>query len=258
MSKLVFPNLLIGGHDPSGAGLQADIETCAALEIPCVSVITALTVQNTSRVVRAQPVEADLFRETLLTLCEEVDCRYVKIGLIPNRAIAETLADFLQLQKNWTVVFDPVLVAGSGGNLGVHEDGREIVRILAPFTSLITPNLNEAKRLTTQPDAESAACELIGDGCKAVLITDVEPSGAAVINRLFQSRGAIFECSVTRAQGTYHGTGCTLSSAITALLSQGDSLDRAVEFATRFTSESLVRAYDYGGAQRLPNRTKKK
>ena len=246
--------LAIGGHDPSGgAGIQADIEAIAANGGHAVTAITALTVQDTVNVSRIEPVPVDLFRQVLGTLDDDFAFDAVKIGLIGDAGIAEAIADFLEGHADIPVVLDPVLAAGGGKELSSQQLRDFMLERLLPHVSLVTPNLPEAQRLTGESDAASCASSLLERGAKAVLVTGGHDEGGAIINRWFDgSSEHRFEWQ--RLEGEFHGSGCTLASALAVFLAREMPMKLALRLAQAFTHDALLKAERLGRGQKIPRR----
>lgn len=248
--------LCIGGHDPSGgAGLQADIETVAALGGQAVTLLTALTAQDTHDIRSVLPTPPGFFSTQAATLLDDIHPDAVKIGLIGSEALLPVLRGLLERCEG-PVVIDPVLAAGGGHDLDSGALARLIREQLVPLSTLVTPNRAEARRLAGLDDPERAAAELLRNGAGAVLLTGAdEARGGTVENRLFSARGGVRSFSWPRLPGHYHGSGCTLASACATRLALGDGLADAVERAQAFTWRALERATRPGGGQWLPRRT---
>ncbi|MEJ2321085.1 MAG: hydroxymethylpyrimidine/phosphomethylpyrimidine kinase [Gammaproteobacteria bacterium] len=246
--------LAIGGHDPSGgAGIQADIETIAANGGHAVTAVTALTVQDTVDVARLEPVHVDLFRQVLERLEADISLDAIKIGLIGNASIAVAIAAFLARHPGIPVVLDPVLVAGGGKELSSGEIRDIMLERILPHVALVTPNLPEAQRLTGEIDAAACAAQLIGRGAGNVLVTGGHDGGDSVVNRWFDAGGEQqFEWE--RLDGAFHGSGCTLASAIAVFLARGMPLKLALRLAQAFTHDALARADQVGRGQKIPHR----
>lgn len=255
-SRIVPLVLAIGGHDPSGgAGVQADIETMAALGCRALSVVTALTTQNTCGVVQVRVQPAAQIEAQCRLLLEESLVAVVKLGLLGNaqivQAIIRVLDDFPQLQ----VVLDPVLAAGNNGtSLADNALQTAIVEQLCPHCLLMTPNSPEARILGKHGDLAQCADAIITRGAAAVLITGTHELNHLVINRLYGLAGLIREYQWPRLLASYHGSGCTLASAIAARLAHGEPLLVAVEQAQIYTWKTLNRALRSGRCQLTPNR----
>lgn len=252
--------LIFAGADPSGgAGIQADIQSIVALGAHPLSVITALTVQDNDRVFAVRPVPAQLLREQAQTLIDKIDIAAVKIGIVGNRANAEAIAEIIRKlrdrQPDLPVVFDPVLASGHGDALGMG-DAVQALEPLIGIATLITPNLPEANALCPgERRADGQAAILRQRGSKNVLIKGGHgASDQKVINQWF-AEGDARSWSWPRLAGGFHGSGCTLASAVAALLARGKSMPEAIFEGQNFCQQALENAYSIAEGQRMPNRS---
>ena len=247
--------LALSGHDPSGAaGVQADIETLARAGCQCVSVLTALTVQNTARFEAVHPVSSTLFRKQLTLLSSDITVSACKLGMLPDVALVEATAAYLGEARR-PVVFDPVLSSGLGDAFASAALVRSMAECLLPHTTVVTPNLAEARLLTGLDDPERALRRLLELGCESVLLTTADTtSGAEVINTWVGAQGAPVRYRWRKLPGMYHGSGCTLSAAIAARLALGSPVQTAVEWAQEYTWLSLKHARQLGHRQLHPER----
>ena len=247
--------LAIAGHDPSGAaGIQADIETIAAAGCQCISLITALTIQNTSEFLDLIPQQTEQFRQQCLTLLSDIDVDACKIGLIGNLSIAEIITEILDQLNDVPVVYDPVMNAGVGKSLATEELTAYVSRELLRRADVLTPNCSEARQLTGHEDIYEAGKQLVASGCQHVLVTGADEDTAQVCNILFQGQAEPVHYDWERLAGMYHGSGCTLSSAIAAYLANGMEPITAIETAQEFTWKSLKNGRRYGLNQIHPDR----
>ncbi|MCP5305581.1 MAG: hydroxymethylpyrimidine/phosphomethylpyrimidine kinase [Chromatiaceae bacterium] len=244
--------LCIGGHDPTGgAGIQADIETIGALGGRALTLVTALTVQDTSDVRGVLPTPPDFFAEQATTLLRDMQPDAIKLGMLGDAALLPTLSE-LVAGFGGPVVLDPVLAAGGGYDL---DRGGLTGRLhpLLRHVTLLTPNRAEARRLGGDPTLTTAIGNLLKAGTGAILVTGAdEADGDQVINQLY---GATPEPSLfrwPRLPHSYHGSGCTLASACAVRLALGDGLVAAVEAAQGFTWRALEQAQRPGRGQALP------
>jgi len=254
--------LTFAASDPSaGAGMQADILTIASMGCHPLTVVTALTVQDTSGVDDVQSVDAELVMNQARTVLEDMPVAAFKIGLLGSveniAAIAEIISDYPDIP----LVFDPVLSSGRGDELA-NEDMLDAMReLLLPQTTILTPNSLEARRLIQDeendednPDLAECAKRIIQLGCEYVLITGTHENTPKVINSLYGDRGLIRSDSWPRLPGIYHGSGCTLASAIAALLANGLPMEEAVREAQEYTWETLKYGFRPGMGQHIPDR----
>lgn len=243
----LIPNVLtIAGSDPSGgAGIQADLKTFSALGAYGTSVITALTAQSTQGVTGVHAVPADFIAAQLDTLLDDVHIDAVKIGMVASLDVAEVIRDALARRRPRWVVLDPVMVAKSGDTL-VDEAGIHAVRdVLVPLADLITPNLPEAAVLlgNARPDdtdaMEAMIPGLLALGAPHVLLKGGHLRGERCPDLLASHTGSSWLEAERIATANLHGTGCALSSAITAHLAQGQTLVSAVQHAKVWLGHAL-------------------
>jgi hydroxymethylpyrimidine/phosphomethylpyrimidine kinase len=244
--------LTIAGSDSSGgAGIQADLKTFTALGVYGASVVTALTAQNTTGVAAVAPVGADFIAAQVRAVANDLDIRASKTGMLGDRATVEAVAAAIARHRLAPVVVDPVMVATSGDPL-LAVDAVEAVRIkLLPLAALATPNLDEAARLLDQPRAptleavEAQARAILAFGPEAVLVKGGHGVGDTSVDVLVTRGGAPRHYAAPRIETpNTHGTGCTLSAAITALLAVGIPLDDAVRRAKAFVWQALASGAD--------------
>jgi hydroxymethylpyrimidine/phosphomethylpyrimidine kinase len=241
--------LTIAGSDSSsGAGIQADLKTFAALGVYGASVITALTAQNTNGVSGIHLVPADFVTAQMDAVFSDLDVKAVKIGMVGQLATVDAIVVALKRWSPKHVVLDPVMVATSGDRL-LAADAAEALRTkLIPRASLITPNLPEAAALLDEPVAESKTSierqgkRLLAMGCPAVLIKGGHGQGAESIDYLVRGNGIIALTAPRIATKNTHGTGCSLSSAIAAGLARGEDMETAVRNAKVWVSAAIAAA----------------
>ncbi|SDG31787.1 hydroxymethylpyrimidine kinase /phosphomethylpyrimidine kinase [Onishia taeanensis] len=219
--------LTIAGSDPSGgAGLQGDIKTLSALGTYATNVITAVIAQNTRGVAMVHPVPAEVIREQLDNLLDDVAIDAVKIGMVASREVAETLYDVLSKRRPRWIVLDPVMVAKSGDILVDAEGIRAVREILVPLADVITPNLPEAAVLLDGGVPETPdAMEAMLPGLQAlkapyVVLKGGHLAGSACPDLLATPTDSAWLPAPRVATDNLHGTGCALSSAIAAELSR--------------------------------------
>jgi hydroxymethylpyrimidine/phosphomethylpyrimidine kinase len=238
--------LTIAGSDSSGgAGIQADLKTFSAFGVYGASVIAALTAQNTHGVQAVQAVSASFVAAQLDSVLSDLDVGAVKTGMLADAEITETVARMLRAAPPRPLVVDPVMVATSGDVLLKPEAIGAVRSALAPLATLITPNLAEAAVLLDRRKAESEAemrdqaRALLGLGCGAALVKGGHGSGETAVDVLADTLGVETFASPRIDTPHTHGTGCTLSAAIAALLAQGVALADAVRRAKVFVWQGL-------------------
>lgn len=247
--------LVMAGHDPSGgAGIQADIEAIAGNGCHAATVITCLTTQNTREFKESIPVNADSFLEQVAYIQDDMTVSACKIGVISDLGVLSGIEKILQGLGAVPVVLDPVISAGTGQKINTEDIYTALHDKLMPFATVITPNSLEARELTGIDDLDMAAEQLIRRGCQAVLITGVHEQTDTVINTLYRSGRNPEPFTWERLPGRYHGSGCTLSSAIAAHLAQGADIDQAISAGQEYTWHTLKHALSLGRNQFHPNR----
>jgi hydroxymethylpyrimidine/phosphomethylpyrimidine kinase len=239
--------LTIAGSDPSGgAGIQADLKTFGALGAYGAAVITALTAQNTRTVAGVHLVPADFVAAQIDTLFADVRIDALKIGMVADAAIAAAIADRLRRHGARNIVLDPVMVAKSGGRLLSADAVDALRRRLLPLADVVTPNLPEAGVLldrpapTTLAAMRQAAADLQALGCRSVLVKGGHLEAAESIDVLFDGRDYREFSAPRLATRNTHGTGCTLSAAIAALLPQRRDTASAVRDAKAYVSAAIA------------------
>lgn len=248
--------MTIAGNDPSGgAGIAADIEAIAAMGCHAAPVITTLTVQDTRNATRIVTVDADLVVEQAAAVLADLDVAVIKLGLLGDVAIARAVADLLDAHSAVPVVLDPVLVAGGGARLAEDTITAVMLERLVPRALIVTPNSDEARSLV--PDADSlddCAHALVALGARFVLLKGAHEDTPEVANRLFDASGLVERFEWPRLAGSYHGSGCTLASALAGLLARGVEPASAAHQAQQFVHDALVNGYRVGRGQPVPNR----
>ena len=265
MSPLPPPSapviLSFAASDPTGgAGIQADILTQASLGCHPATVITALTVQDTTGVEAVLPVDADWIADQARALLEDMPAVVFKLGMLGTveavAAIAEIVADYPDVP----LVFDPVLASGRGDQFASEDMIDAMLELLLPQTRVLTPNSLEARRLAASDDDHDSpglaecAHRLLDSGCAYVLVTGTHEHSEQVLNVLYDRRGAVRNDRWPRLPGSYHGSGCTLASAIAAHLALGLPMEEAVAAAQAYTWQTLKAGFRPGMGQFLPNR----
>jgi hydroxymethylpyrimidine/phosphomethylpyrimidine kinase len=245
--------LLVGGSDCSGgAGIQADIKAVCAMGGHAATAITAITVQNTLGVSAVQPLDDEIILAQMRAVLDDIGTDTIKTGMLGSASLIQKLAALLKDQAAETpLIIDPVMVATSGDALISDDAARAIREMLVPMATLITPNIPEAEALTggkvTDLGSQIAAGEeLMEMGAQAALIKGGHLDGNVMRDVLVSSRGMnIMERPRIDTPHT-HGTGCTLASAIAALLAQGVALPDAVQSAGDYLHEAIANAPGFG------------
>lgn len=253
--------LVFAATDPTGgAGLQADILTLASMGCHPLSVVTAITVQDTTGVDQMLALDAEWVVEQARNVLEDMPIAAFKIGVLGSveiiAAVAEVVADY----PNVPLILDPVLASGRGDELATEEMVEAMRDLIIPQATLITPNSIEARRLASAadeadyPDLPECARRLIALGCEYVLITGSHENTPQVLNILYGPEGVVRSDAWQRLAGSFHGTGCTLAAAVAAILANGLSISEAIRDAQEFTWQSLKAAFRPGMGQQIPDR----
>ena len=254
--------MTLAGNDPSGgAGIAADIETLVSLGCHPAPVLTALTVQDTHNVQALLPVEPDQVLAQARAVLEDMPVATFKVGVIGSADNAAALHRLFAAWPDIPVVLDPVLAAGGGTALASAALIEALQTLLLPLTTVLTPNSAEARRLAPEADTlEACAMALLARGCRYVLITGGHEPTGDVVNTLYGNNRLLETWRWPRLPDSYHGSGCTLASAIAALLAQGhhpcseESICSAAYRAQHYAWKTLQAGYRAGGGQWLPNR----
>jgi hydroxymethylpyrimidine/phosphomethylpyrimidine kinase len=250
--------LTFAASDPTGgAGLQADLLTIASLGCHPLSAVTALSVQDTRGVESLFAIEPAQVEHQARFVLEDIPVAAFKLGVLGSAGSAQVIAAILAEHKGIPVVLDPVLASGRGDPLADAESVKVLRAALLPRTTVLTPNSLEARRLVgAAPDADLRECarQLTLLGCKYVLVTGAHEPGAEVVNTLYDASGPVREDRWRRLPGSYHGSGCTLASALAALLARGLALEQAVREAQDYTWNSLAAGFSPGRGQAIPDR----
>lgn len=253
--------LSFAASDPTGgAGIQADMLSIAGMGCHPVSVITALTVQDTTGVEDVLAIDAGWVEDQARAILEDMPVVAFKVGMVGSleniAAIAEIVADYPDLP----LIIDPVLASGRGDQLSNEDMVEAMIEMLLPQTTILTPNSLEARRLAELDDDQHSltlpecAQRLLGTGCEFVLITGTHENTSQVVNTLYGQQGQIRADRWDRLPGSYHGSGCTLASALTAALAQGHSIESAVFEAQQYTWQTLANGFRAGMGQYIPDR----
>jgi len=254
--------LVFAANDPSGgAGIQADILTLASMGCHPLPVITGLTIQDTIGVEAISATEAEWVADQARCVLEDMPVAAFKLGVLGSveniAAIAEVVSDYPDVP----LVFDPVLASGRGDTFGGEELIVAMREMLFPQTTVLTPNIVEARRLV-QGDIEDAdeaaeaaiARRILQLGCEFVLITGTHANTPKVINTLYGQEGIVRADTWERLPGSYHGSGCTLAAAVAATLANGLGIDEAVHDAQEYTWQTLSKGFRPGMGQFIPDR----
>jgi hydroxymethylpyrimidine/phosphomethylpyrimidine kinase len=242
--------LTIAGSDPSGgAGIQADLKTFHQFGVYGASVITLLTVQNSTQVASVDPLDAGYVERQLEAVLEDIPPQAAKTGALGSAAVVEAIARQAE-QFTFPLVVDPVMISKHGTPLLDAGARQALIKKLLPCAFVVTPNAPEAAALAgieidSQPAMKEAARRIAALGPRAVLIKGGHLSGDATDVLYCQDRFELFTSPRIDSKNT-HGTGCTYSAAITAELAKGTALPEAIARAKRFITRAIATAPGLG------------
>lgn len=254
--------LSFSANDSSGgAGIQADILTLASMGCHPLSVITAVTVQDTVGVDDVMALDPGWVADQARAVLEDMPVHVFKIGMLGSVEIIAAIAEIVSDYPDIPIVLDPVLSSGRGEELASEDMISAMRELLLPQTTIITPNSMEARRLA-QDEAEDfdeldlGQCggRILHMGCEYVLITGAHENTRQVTNTLYSASGIVRSDVWQRLTGSYHGSGCTLASAIAATLANGLPVFEGVYEAQEYTWQTLKAGFHPGMGQYLPDR----
>ncbi|MGI4750390.1 MAG: bifunctional hydroxymethylpyrimidine kinase/phosphomethylpyrimidine kinase [Janthinobacterium lividum] len=252
MKKYKYPAVLtIAGSDSGGgAGIQADLKTFAALGCFGTSAITAVTVQNTLGVTGIHSIPPEIVAAQIRAVMDDIKPSAIKIGMVHSPELAFTIAEVLRSYPTVPIILDPVMVATSGDRLIETETVETLQKELFPLATIVTPNLDETQILTNNAvsnlsDMQSAATQILQTGCFAVLVKGGHLPGKKLYN-FYLDKNSISQIITSEAIDTNntHGTGCSLSSAIAALMARGFGLKDAVNEACTYIHQAILHGSD--------------
>ncbi|MBU3112168.1 bifunctional hydroxymethylpyrimidine kinase/phosphomethylpyrimidine kinase [Clostridium lacusfryxellense] len=249
--------LTIAGSDScGGAGVQADLKSLSANGVYAMSVITAITAQNTMGVFDVLDLGEDIIKAQIDAIFTDINVDAVKIGMVSQITTINAISEKLELYKPKNIVLDPVMISKSGYSLLKPESKSALIKKLIPLASLITPNVPEAeeilqeinsdiKKIETVEDMEKAAKEMYKLGCKSVLLKGGHMVGDAV-DVFYDGKEILhFTSSRINTKNT-HGTGCTLSSAIAANLALGHDMKESIKNSKEYITTAIKHSLDIG------------
>ncbi len=248
--------LAFSGADPTGgAGIQADIETIASLGCHAAPIITSVTAQDTTNVVDTSQINEHFIIQQARVILEDMKVAAIKIGLIESDTTAMAIHTLLTDYVDIPVVLDPIIVAG-GGKILANEDVVDAINtLLVPLATIVTPNSEETRSLAPEGDTlDACAMALLERGTHYVLVTGEHEKTDAVCNVLYGNHRKLDTRTWPRLPDQYHGSGCTLSSAIAANIARGQDIVSATHQAQEYTWKSLQAARQLGMGQKIPNR----
>jgi len=254
--------LAFAATDPSaGAGLQADILTLSSMGCHPLSVVTAITIQDTAGVEDVLALDAEWVADQARCVLEDMPVSVFKVGLLGSVEIVAVIAEIVSDYPEVPLVLDPVLASGRGDELATDEIIAAMRELLVPQTTVLTPNSLEARRLAQEdgdesdyPALDECARRLLTLGTEFVLITGTHENTPEVVNTLYSREGVVRSDRWQRLPGAFHGSGCTLAAAIAATLANGLDVAEAVRDAQEYTWQALGAAYRPGMGQHIPDR----
>jgi hydroxymethylpyrimidine/phosphomethylpyrimidine kinase len=247
----VFKALTIAGSDSGGgAGIQADLKTFTVLKVYGMSVLTAVTAQNTVGVSGIQEIDADMVARQLDAVLQDIGTHAAKTGMLASSAIVTVVAERLRAYRVHRLVVDPVMVSKSGHCLLNEDAVSTLITALLPLADVVTPNVPEAELITgtairTVEDMERAALAIHRMGPRHVVVKGGHLSGRAVDVFYDGRRFVRMDSPRIRTKNT-HGTGCTFSAAITANLAMGRKELNAVRAARTYVLRAIERSFRLG------------
>ena len=252
MNDFKNKTLTIAGSDSgAGAGIQADLKTFSSLGVYGATVITAVTAQNTIGVQGFRMMSGDFVAEQINSVMSDIKPRSIKTGMLGNSEIIHAVCSALENNNYENLIVDPVMVAESGDSLIDESAIASYINKLFPLATLVTPNIHEAQKISkTKINSEDSLIKsgklILEMGAKRVLIKGGHWKEDVAEDFLF-SDNKIVKFSEARINTiNTHGTGCTLSAAITAFLSKGDSMEFAIRKAKEYITDGLKYSYSIG------------
>jgi hydroxymethylpyrimidine/phosphomethylpyrimidine kinase len=245
MMKVV---LSIAGSDSSGgAGIQADLKTFEAFGVFGTTAITVLTAQNTTGVEQIVPVEASFVKKQIEMIFKDFDVAAIKIGMLFNKEIIDTVAEIIK-DLNIPIVLDPVAISKAGSPL-LEEDAANAMHTLFDHVTLITPNHHEAYEFFGFKQGDTKTYKMMQGLKTPVLVkhhvVELADERFSVDQLYFENKKRVFQSPLIETSNL-HGTGCSYSSAITANLALGHSLEKSIAIAKKFITHALIKAPDIG------------
>lgn len=252
--------LAFAATDPcGGTGLPADLLALASMGCHPLSVVTALTVQDTVGVESVQPIDAEHVADQARCVLEDMRVDAFKVGALGSVENAAAVAEILSDYPDVPLVLDPVLVSAEGDDLASDDMVRAIAELIVPQTTVLVVTTLEVRRLAAADDddeagAATSAGALVERGCEFVLVTGTSEPGREVVNTLYGRDGVVRADAWPRLPGAFHGAGETLAAALAAMLANGLDMPEAVREAQDYTWHALKSAYRPGMGRLLPDR----
>ena len=251
MRNYKIPTLTIAGSDSSGgAGIQADLKTFSAIGTYGMSVITAITAQNTEGVFDVEELSSKIIKGQIKAVCEDIMPKAIKIGMVSSPEIILDIAESLKKFPCEYIVVDPVMISKSGYSLLRPEAKESLIKYLIPMAYIVTPNIPEAEEISnmkikTVEDMKKVGREILKLGPKYVLMKGGHLDGDAIDVLIGEDIFEIYKSERVDRKNT-HGTGCTISSAITSHLALGYDIKEAVKLSKEYITEAIRHSFDIG------------
>ncbi len=239
--------LIIAGFDPtSGAGLTADLKTIYSLNVYSCSAITSVTIQNTQKIKKRYDIDPYIVSKQLKIIFEDIEINSIKIGMLPTKKHIEVVYNILKSKKT-PIILDPVFESSTGYKL-VDSEVREEIKKIIKISKVVTPNIKEAEiisdiKIQNKEDMKKAAKEMLKLGCKSVLIKGGDLNSSKSIDILYTDH-KFYEFLKDKINKKIHGTGCHLSSAIAAYIAKGNSIQKSVSMAKKYTYDAILNSKD--------------
>ncbi len=239
--------------------MQADILTLASMGCHPLAVVTAITVQDTAGVENFLALDPDWVADQARCILEDIPVVAFKVGVLASPDIVTVVAEIVSDYPDIPLILDPVFASGRGDEFGGEDLVGAIRELMVPQSTVVTPNIAELRRLADvdedeDPDHAECARRILDIGCEYVLVTGTHDATASVVNTLHHRDGIVRTDTWQRLPGSYHGSGCTLASAIAANLARGLDVADAVHEAQEYTWQALARAFRPGMGQHIPDR----
>ena len=251
MKNYKVPTLTIAGSDSSGgAGIQADLKTFSVIGTYGMSVITAITAQNTQGVFDVQELSSKIIKEQIKAVCEDIPPKAIKVGMVSSPEIIKDIVDSLEKYPCEYLVVDPVMISKSGYSLLRPEAKDNLIKYLIPKAYIVTPNIPEAEEISnmkidTVEDMKKVGKVILDLGPKYVLMKGGHLDGDCVDVLIGEDLFEVFKCERINRKNT-HGTGCTISSAITSHLALGYDIVESVKLSKEYITEAIRHSFDIG------------
>ena len=254
-------NLLsIGGSDPSsGAGIQSDVKTFAEFNAHCLTTITAITSQNTTSFGMVEPVSEKILKDQLESVISDFKIDGIKIGMVFNSQIIKTIYNKLKKLKI-PIVVDPVIESTTGGTLIEKSAITDFRKYIIPLATVITPNKFEAEmlarsKINSKKTIEKVASIIQEMGAENVIITGIDEENDKISDFVLE-KNAKYVISENKIASTNHGSGCNYSAAITFAIAENKTIRQSVEFAKKFTYDSIKNAKKRGSGITITDSSK--